>query len=149
MERKLTHVADLLQIIGKHNNRKRTRSVVFAEIQIVNSLTSGLDPQNFSANALGLADVFLRLIKRNTCSGRNARNKQGESCKLGDHTEILVGYRANKAPHDKNMYELSQKGTARGQPNQGRPPQRQLPERLNRSRLVVPHVENRIELGDL
>src|SRR5260370_6852841 len=47
------------------------------------------------------------------------------------------------------MYETPKNGTTRGQPREGRPPNRNLLEGLDRRRLVISYVENRIELSDL
>ena len=62
---KLPHVADMLQIVRKHNYAERTQAVIFTKIQIMDSAISSFDANHFSSDALVFANMFSRLIKRN------------------------------------------------------------------------------------
>jgi len=62
---KLPHVADMLQIVRKHNYAERTQAVIFTKIQIMDSAISSFDANHFSSDALVFANMFLRLIKGN------------------------------------------------------------------------------------
>jgi hypothetical protein len=74
---KLPHVADILYVTRKHHHAKRAKPVVFAQIEIVDSAISSLHPNNFSSDTLVLANLFLRLIKRNAFREGAGSEQQG------------------------------------------------------------------------
>jgi len=109
--RKLAHVTQVLEIVTEHNHRKRTMLIVSAKIQVPDTPASNLDLQNFPADALRLADVFRCLIERNAGCRRKGREQQRDSSQLGEHTQILVGYRESAAQFDGKMCVVSQNRT--------------------------------------
>src|SRR5947208_2786913 len=73
---KLPHIANLFQIIREHDNRERTKPVIFAKIQKSHSPLALFYPNHFSGHALGFAQMIPRLIKRDAGSKRKARQKK-------------------------------------------------------------------------
>ena len=59
----LPHIANIFQIIRKHNYAKGAEPVVFAKIKIVDSASASLHANHFSRDALVFANMFSRLIK--------------------------------------------------------------------------------------
>jgi len=54
---------------------------------------ANLNPQNFPGDALRLANVLFRLIKRDACRRSHAGEQQNCSNYSEDHTEILMRHR--------------------------------------------------------
>ena len=78
---KLPHVAHIFQVVGKDDRRKRTEPVIFAKIEIVDSISSSLYPNYLSGYALSFTDVLLSLIKSN--AGGRGKLRDGEQQRGG------------------------------------------------------------------
>jgi hypothetical protein len=76
---KLANVTDILEIVRKDNHRKWTQPEVFAEIQIMHSAVSAFDADDSAGDAVRLADVVSRLLKRNACSDAEPTQQTDDS----------------------------------------------------------------------
>ena len=56
--REAAHVANISKIRCENNQRERTRRLLFAEADEVDSFCSGLHAQDFTRNAFGFAEVL-------------------------------------------------------------------------------------------
>ncbi len=77
----LLHVADLLEVTRKHNDREWTGSVVCAEIEEVDAAFAAFHVQNFPRYTAVGADVLACFHERNaggSCNGRRRSCKNNE-----------------------------------------------------------------------
>ena len=79
----VAHIANILQMPRKYDNRKRANPEILTEIEKRNAARSGFYSQYFSGHTLGFADVGLRLGECNAIARRNfSRNaEEKDECK--------------------------------------------------------------------
>ena len=154
LARELPDVANVFQIVRKHDDRKTAQPVVVAKIEIMHAAGPCLNANYLSSHTLRFSHVFLGLIKRDagrrgSKSGEEENDKNLRDALHAPDSNLKLKVAAQKVGENVRLFPKGECGDGRASTPVPSLRNLFLPECLHRCGLVVFYVEDRVQLGDL